>query len=191
MFCQQPPHLLRPNKRLTRIKKGGHPLVTYNKKRFKNFTFAYGHGWSYPIWLPKTKKKDTSQKMMLFVKSRKICKHVCLSRTFMIFSLYTIETLLHYVYLKNGEIGRWFCMIAFFWKKAWYKMSKCNCHPVYFFHHVCCLTVCLDCSRFLTIPFITSTPIGTHSTKATHHTAKLGPIGSEYIAPAREWIDIY
>jgi hypothetical protein len=35
MFCQQPPHLLRPNKRLTRIKKGGHPLVTYNNKRFK------------------------------------------------------------------------------------------------------------------------------------------------------------
>jgi len=36
MFCLQPPHLLRPNKRLTRIKKGGHPTVTNNNKSFKN-----------------------------------------------------------------------------------------------------------------------------------------------------------
>jgi len=85
MFCQQPPHLLRPNMRLTRIKKGGHPHVTNNNKSFKNLTFSHRHDRSYPIWLPKTKKKDTSQKLMLFTKNRKIWKQVCLSRTFMMF----------------------------------------------------------------------------------------------------------
>jgi hypothetical protein len=85
MFCQQPPHLQRPNMRLTRIKKGGHPHVTNNNKSFKNLTFSHRHERSYPIWLPKTKKKDTSQKLTLLAKNRKIWKQVCLSRTFMMF----------------------------------------------------------------------------------------------------------
>ncbi len=161
MFCLHP-HLLRPNKKLTRIKKGGHPTFTCKDKTVEKIEKICPRTCLYLSYLFGTSKSGYLQ----YNVRKKLINRQDVSWYFW--------NIVIMFFMKNGETCSDSVWLPSFGKRPRTHMVQDHCHPANFFiiyevHSFFSIPVRLFLPfwDFLLCPLrINTPPWGTHSTKS-------------------------